>query len=301
MADYHGFLRDYRERTAADAARLASIRAGIGRPPPHGRPLRVAAVVLTVTTLAAAAALVLRTSPTPTGIPLATAGAVALSEHVQADIDGEGAARVDGEVVTLVWRRGTVALEVEPNQGVDLTVVTDEATVHVVGTAFTVTRDALGTTVAVSRGKVETDCAFGGPAALGAGETRTCLPRTSAGALGRVRALQDGGAAPAVVVAEVEDALTRPDAKGAVANELGALRVGALLSLDRPADALAAAEATLDGTPGARDPELHRVAARLHVTRGDCAAALPHLHALAAAAALGPDAALLTRCSTEAP
>jgi ferric-dicitrate binding protein FerR (iron transport regulator) len=295
MADYHGFLRDYRERSAPGEPRLAAIRARLSAPRRRAWPLLVPLA------LAAAAVFALHT-PSATDVPLgagAPPGPVALTDAVRVDARGEGAAHLAGETIGVAWRRGTLALDVEPGRGVDLVVTTDEGTVRVVGTAFTVTRDALGTTVAVSRGRVETDCAFGGPSPLSAGGTRTCLPRTAAGALGRVHALEDGGAAPAALLAETESALARPDAGGAVANELGAVRVGALLALDRPGDALLAAERTLQDAPGSRDPELRRVAARLHVTRGDCAAALPHLAALVAADALGPDAVLLTRCAPE--
>lgn len=302
MADYQGFLRAFRERTVPDATRLERLRAGLGARRRSRALYLIAPIVLAA---AAALALALR-APTAerapaAPVPLDAPGPVALSEIVRADVDGEGLVRRDADAIDVTWRRGTLAMDVTPNRGARVTVTTDEGTVRVVGTSFTVTRDALGTTIAVTRGKVETDCAFGGPAALGAGASRTCLPRTAIGALGRIHALQDRGAVPAALLAEVETAAGRPDAGGAVANELAAVRVGALLALDRRDDALAAAEDALRHAPGARDPELRRVAARLHASAGDCAAALPHLRALTAADALGPDASLLTRCSAEAP
>ncbi len=297
MADFRTLMRGFRDTTVPDDARLASVRDGLRRP--RRRPARLVGGGLAVGALAAALAFGIRTPAPAVPVPLPAAGALSADVHVVSS--GDGDVVVSGSVHTLAWRRGTLDLDVAPNRGVDLTVTTDEGTVRVVGTSFRVTRDALGTTVSVSRGEVETDCALGGPTRVRAGESRTCLPRTAIGALGRIHAQQDAGAAPEVLLAEIEAASARPDATGVVANELGAARVGALLALDRPADALAAAERALHDAPGSRDAELRRVAARLHVGAGDCAAALPHLTALAASDDLGPDAVLLTRCSREAP
>ncbi|MFN7147634.1 MAG: hypothetical protein ACK4YP_27950, partial [Myxococcota bacterium] len=127
----------------------------------------------------------------------------------------------------------------------------------------------------------------------------TCLPRTAAGALGRIRALEARGLGPDAALEEIDAALGRPDATGAVANELGAMRVRALLAQGRTADALTATEHALRVWPGARDVELRRVAARLHAAAGECASARPHLDFLAGANALGEDSALLSLCPPE--
>jgi ferric-dicitrate binding protein FerR (iron transport regulator) len=300
MSDFHALFRAFREGSTPTDARLAAVRAGLRRPPGRlGVPVAVGGIGGLL--LAAAVTFALRTPPAPRSSTLPAAGSIALTQDVHVASDGDGDATVAGNQVSLAWRRGVVDVDVVPHRGIDLVVTTDEATVRVVGTRFEVVRDALGTTVTVTHGRVQADCAIGGPALVGAGESRTCLPRTAIGALGRVHALRDAGAAPATLLAEVEAAAARPDAGGIVLAELGVVRVDALLALDRPDEAVAAAERTLREAPGARDADLRHIAARLHVAAGDCAAGLPHLSALAAADALGEDAPLLARCSTEAP
>jgi ferric-dicitrate binding protein FerR (iron transport regulator) len=299
MADYHTFVRRYRAASTPGPDTVDRVRRGLHAPRRRSPIPRLAAggVILAV---AAALLLSLRPPAAPAETPLAH-GELALTRDVRLSTDGEGVAHTRDRQIEIAWAHGTLGVEVEPERGVQLAVVTDEATVRVVGTGFTVLRDALGTRVAVSHGKVETDCAFGGPVLLVAGETRTCLPRTAVGAVGRIRALQAARIGPTDALAEIDAALARPDAIGAAANELGALRVGALLDLGRDADALLASEHVLTTAPGARDGDLHRVAARLHVAAGRCDAARPHLAALAAAAALGEDAALVPLCHWETP
>jgi hypothetical protein len=89
----------------------------------------------------------------------------------------------------LEWEQGTLKVEVEPERGIDLAVHTREAEVRVVGTRFSVTRDALGTGVVVTHGHVAVLCADGEKALLGAGEARVCPPTHAAGLLGRANAL----------------------------------------------------------------------------------------------------------------
>ncbi|MES2642909.1 MAG: FecR domain-containing protein [Myxococcota bacterium] len=297
MADYRSLLEEYR---AAGELRPDTERRLRDRLRAPRRRLRTPIVVLPLgLALAAAVLLTLLRPPTPVAdVPL-TRGELALTADVQLSADGEGNARQADERIEIAWSHGALAVEVEPNRGVQLAVVTDEARVMVVGTGFTVHRDALGTHVTVAHGRVEVDCAFGGSTLLVAEQTRTCLPRTAAGAVGRIRSLQARGIGADVTLDEIDAALARPDARDAAGNELGAMRVHALLTQHRETDALAAAEHALRAWPGARDLELRRVAARLHVAAGDCAAALPHLESLAGAGALGEDSALVTLCSPE--
>lgn len=299
MADYRTLMRDYRAsgELRSDTERRLRDRLRVDLAPRRRfrAPILAAALGMAI---AAALTLTLR-GPSPVAdVPLAQAD-VALTAHVQLSADGEGNARQQDENIEISWSRGELLVEVEPDRGVQLAVFTDEAKVRVVGTGFTVNRDALGTTVTVAHGRVEVDCAFGGPELLVAEQTRTCLPRTAMGAVGRIRALQARGISAAAALEEIDAALSRPDATDAAGNELGALRVGALLAQGRDADALAATEHALREWPGARDLELRRVATRLHVAAGDCAAALPHLTVLAGADALGEDAALATMCHLE--
>lgn len=298
MADYRTLLEEYR---AAGELRPDTERRLRDRLRAPRRRLRAPIVVFPLgLALAAAVVLTLLRPPAPVAdVPLTTQGGLALTADVQLSADGEGNARQADERIEIAWSHGELAVEVEPDRGVQLAVLTDEAKVSVVGTGFTVSRDALGTHVTVAHGRVEVDCAFGGSTLLVAEQTRTCLPRTAAGAMGRIRALQARGIGADVTLDEIDAALTRPDARDAAGNELGAMRVRALLGQGRDADALAATEHALRTWPGARDLELRRVAARLHVAAGDCAAALPHLESLAAAGALGEDSALATLCLPE--
>ncbi|MES2642295.1 MAG: FecR domain-containing protein [Myxococcota bacterium] len=294
MADYRTLLREYRASGELRPDTERRLRDRLRAP----RRRRAAPVVAITVGMAAALALALRAPSPIADVPLSH-GEVALTPDVQLSADGTGNAHQGDEHIEIAWSSGALTVEVEPERGVRLTVVTDEADVRVVGTGFTVTRDALGTTVAVAHGRVEVDCAFGGPVLLVADQARTCLPRTAAGALGRIRALQARGASAAVTLDELDAALARPDATGAAANELAAMRVGALLAEGRDADALAATEHALRLWPGARDLELRRVAARLHVAAGDCAAALPHFDVLEGVGALGEDERLASSCHPE--
>lgn len=295
MADYRALMRDFRADTSPGPRRLAALRAGLDRPRTRVRWVLAAGVAL-----AAAALFLLRPGPGPAeAIPLSTPTGLGSLVHVTPE--GEGSAVATARGYAVAWRHGRLEVEVVPDRGAELTVTTDEATISVVGTGFSVDRNALGTTVAVRHGTVLVDCALGGAAHLHAGEDRVCLPRTAAGALGRIRALQDAGTDPGQVLAEAESAASRPDATGSVANEIGAVRVSALLLLDRRDDAETTALDVLARAPGARDAELHRVVARLAVARGDCAVVLHHLDALDTLGALGDDAALRGSCPTEAP
>ena len=293
MPDYRDLLQAFRDQTALTPEAADRLRGRLGAPSPR-RPVWPAAMVATA--LAAAAVLVSLRPPPPVAGPLVTGP---LTTQVQLQVDGDGQASGDARDLTLDWRIGTLQVEVRPNQGVQLRVQTDEATVRVIGTGFQVTRDALGTSVDVRHGQVLLTCLGAAPEALGAGQTRTCAPARAAGRLGRVRRLQELGLAPAYLLAEADAALRLPDASGTVQTELQAVRLDALVALDQRDDALALAEA-LARQGGPRQLDAHRVAARLRLARGpDCAGALPHLQALAAAGRLEDDAPWLTICDKE--
>lgn len=298
MPDYRDLLRAAREGTTPDPATLARLEAVARgerrRPPPHRRPAVWAGAAAAGL---AAAALWLALLPAPrVDRPLTHAGAVALGARVNVVADGEGRVTGDGQDMTLAWESGTLSVEVEPNQGVKLAVTSPEATVRVVGTGFTVTRDALGTAVAVRHGKVAVTCARGDEHLLTADQSATCAPAHAAAALARVLALR-ATATPAALLQEIDAALALPDARGPAAAELHVLRAGALLDTGDAPGALAEAEAALAAPDVTRADELHRLAARLRLRAGDCAGALPHLRALEAAGTLGDDAPALAGCA----
>ncbi|MFT4621666.1 MAG: ferric-dicitrate binding protein FerR (iron transport regulator) [Myxococcota bacterium] len=195
-------------------------------------------------------------------------------------LDYEGVGRVSGAdpAWEVSWERGTVHVDVTPDAGAEVSVRTRDAVVRVVGTAFTVTRDELGTAVDVDHGRVELTCMLGGVLELTAGGHHVCLPATAAGLLGRALALEDRGAPPEQRL-EALDAALSLTAPEPVLAEVLATRVRPLLDAGRHDDALQAAEAYVD-RGGGREDELRHVAAHLALSLHGCDRAVPHLRAL---------------------
>jgi ferric-dicitrate binding protein FerR (iron transport regulator) len=273
------------------------VRARLARPAPR----RIAPVPFVLVALAALALLAFRTFPSAPP-PALAAGldapvaweALQPTPEVHLDFQGAGTLGGTARAPRVAWERGTLRVEVEPDRGIDLAVQTREAEVRVVGTGFDVGRDALGTVVTVRHGHVAVMCTDGDDALLGAGESRTCPPTGASGLLGRAQALTDGGA-PAEDVLAAADAGLAAGATGAVRSELGRVRIEALTRLGRPADALAAAEAALAEAP-VRATEIRRLAAHNALLVGGCDTALPHLAALAADGAAGPELVQYADC-----
>ena len=294
MADYRKLLRTAREGTEPSPASIEALQARLSKP---SRRAAAWPKVAGGAALLLAAVVLLSVWPAPrVDRSLDHVGNVALGSRVQVVAEGEGHADGNAENMELTWFSGTLGVEVEPNRGVRLSVHTPEGNVRVVGTGFDVTRNALGTAVSVRHGKVAVDCARGGAHTLEAGQSAMCLPTTAAGSLARALAQRES-ASPDDVEAELNEALLLPDATGPVAAELHALRAGSLLAAGDDDAALVEAEATLAMPEVTRADELHRLAARLRVRRGDCAGALPHLRALEAAGTLGEDAPALADCA----
>ena len=194
---------------------------------------------------------------------------------VSARFMGEG--QVRGEVSpAITWRTGTLELAVDPQAGQSVRVQTLEAEVRVVGTLFTVERSALGTRVSVSHGVVEVTCSGGGPGRVTSGGTRTCLPITGAGMLGRARVLEERGAASGEVLAAVEAGLAL--AEGPVAGELRAFRIQHLIRTGAHGRARAAIDEYLALGTVLRRSQMLRAGARL--AGGDCAAVRGYLERL---------------------
>jgi hypothetical protein len=138
-----------------------------------------------------------------------------------------------------------------------LEIATREGAVRVVGTEFSVTRDPLGTHVAVTDGVVEVTCEGGSPTQISAGGSADCLPIDAAGWLARATALRDGVAPPAQVLDAARVGLGYPD-DGAVKRELEVLVIGGLIDVGRADDARSAARAYLDAPGAARRGEMAR-------------------------------------------
>lgn len=287
----------------------ARVRARLARPPAKARPWVALGVVVAGSAVGAAIAAVLvaigvlgggsaaTSGPAPLAAVLASEAAwaaLAPTDDVRLDFRGTGALAGDARAPRVEWEVGTLRVEVVPDRNVDLRVRTREADVRVVGTGFEVERDALGTRVAVVHGRVAVICADGQDDLLGAGETRTCLPTNASGLLGRARALAERGAPAGDVLAAAEAGLAAAPS-GLVQGELALVRVEALGRLGRSAEALAAAGEAL-AAPGARTEDLRRLAARHALASSGCDAALPHLAALAAGPATGPELVQYADC-----
>ena len=209
-------------------------------------------------------------------------GSLQIGEHTQVSYDGRGA--VEGTTLRprIDWERGLVAVEVDPNAGVDLVVRTREGEVHVVGTIFEVERGPLGTRVAVQRGKVDVTCedAAGTTQRVIEGGEATCLPTTAGAMLGRARALQDAGRDNDEVMDSIDRGLRLAE-PGAVLNELRVLRMAVLAGQGRPDAALQEATSYLsDGSPQRRE-EVVGLAVSLALGIDDCDVARPYLEELA--------------------
>lgn len=202
---------------------------------------------------------------------------VVLAPGVTVTAEGTGHAVGTPQWLTIRWESGRLALDTS----VPVQILTPEGTVELEQGALVLTRDALGTRVDPGSSTPTVRCAEGGP--------DECWPTTAAGWLARGQAL----GTPAEALEALDIALARAPSPELTA-EIHTARIGPLLALDRSDDALRAAEAGL-AVPGPRTEALHRTAARLLLTRGDCEAALPHLRALSAPTKV--EQAHLDRCA----
>jgi len=160
-------------------------------------------------------------------------GELGRSVRVQAEGRGEVAGH-EGDL-HFDWVHGTLTVEVIPGQSTQVEVVTPEARVVVVGTLFTVERDALGTTVKVDRGRVDLSCGEEASLPLAASADRTCPPTTPAGWLRRATTRFSDGQFPQVLQ-DIDVALPSCD-QPQVALELRLLRVASLSELKRTEEA----------------------------------------------------------------
>ncbi len=198
---------------------------------------------------------------------------------VALSFQGEGALGGTESAPDIEWRAGVLRVEVEPNKGVKLDVRTREALVRVVGTGFSVDRSALGTTVAVTHGRVSVECTGGASAMLGAGESTVCLPTTAAALLGRARALSEAGAAPSDVLEAVDLGLAATPGDS-VREELDIARMEALAADGRWSEAWTSATRSLATDAGGRHEDLLHLRARYGLAANGCSGAVGDLGAL---------------------
>ncbi len=224
---------------------------------------------------------------------------LAISRDVGVRFAGKGQIHGTEREPHIRWEAGTLTVEVEPDRGVKLDVTTREATVRVIGTGFTVQRDALGTRVAVAHGTVEVTCAGREPNLLEANEATLCLPTSAAGLLARAAALRDHGAPIDVVLSTVDLGLTGQTDTSPVRNELLLLRMQALAESGDPVQALADADRYLDARDNYRRDEVLRFAAVVAMDSSGCSRAAAYLRPLARPEALAADLLMLADCSDD--
>jgi ferric-dicitrate binding protein FerR (iron transport regulator) len=235
----------------------------------------------------------------PTRIEL-TSGTTPFGATVSLTTDGRGAVSGTGRDVTVAWESGDVSVEVEPHTGTRLKVVTDEAVVEVVGTLFSVHRDALGATVGVTRGRVEVSCLDGWHGFLSPDEpAHTCVPVRPGALLGRADALKDRGAAADEILDALDRGLSAASPGSAVEGELLARRIDLRAGLAPTASVLADAERYLAGSDRPRATEVRRTASRLALADGGCPAALRWLEPLEATGT-AEDRVVLASCLADA-
>ncbi len=274
-----GLLRVLPEPGPPQLARARRRLDELARHPTGARPTRTRvgfALGGAVALAAAVVALVL--APSRLDVALEGGRPQDLGPLVVVTPDGRGAAVGTERAPRLTWESGRLDVSVLPGQGADVRIETPEARVRVVGTVFSVTRDRLGTAVAVDRGAVEVACIGEAPRRLIPGDMHTCLPTRPAGLLGRAQALLEAGDPDAAVIA-AERGLALVDA-GATRRELELARLEALVRAGRAAEALDLAEALLateaapvaaaDLAP-ARTPEIRRLAAAAARVSEGCA------------------------------
>lgn len=232
--------------------------------------------------LAAAALLALGTTqlpqePAPLSEALASAGQAEITPELSASWQGSGRISGTEQAPIVDWDKGSLHLELTPDQGIDLHVRTREASVAVLGTVFDVERDVLGTTVSVTRGMVKVDCTQGSDPILSAGEQHTCLPVSAAGSASRLQTLVDQD--PGARRAEIARAIALDDARGDVLSELLALRLE-LNAQDQDWQAVERDAMAYLEIGGPREVEIRTLAAQLQQRSGDCEAARSLLSAV---------------------
>jgi len=178
---------------------------------------------------------------------------------------GEGVLDAGGDDFEVRWETGRIEVDVDPKSGVRLAVVTAEARVSIVGTAFSVQTDFEGTRVDVRSGTVRVVCADGEPRDATAGVAVDCATRDPRKLVAHAVALYNSeGRSCGDVLRPLDEGLDQWPADGPD-RVFGAalwIRVLCLDELDRRHEAKAAAEHIVElGLPG------HLVDARRYLAR----------------------------------
>ncbi len=198
------------------------------------------------------------------------AGAITLSDTVSVVAAGSGAATGSASAWRIAWDNGRVDVGVTPEVGAVVAVETREARVEVVGTEFSVDRNALGTAVDVQHGIVRVTCfADGSVHELVAGDALTCIPTSASGLLGRASSLSDAQGAVDDVLATLDAAALLP-ADAPVHSEILFQRAAALVQAGRLAEAAVALHEVIVQPAGARSDDARTLAVQVALVSGNC-------------------------------
>jgi len=179
--------------------------------------------------------------------------------------EGQGTLDAAGGRLRIDWQEGRLGVDLDPSADRALEVRTPEARIEVLGTAFSVDRDGLGTLLVMERGEVATWCHGRPGPRCTAGSTWRCH-RSAAAALHAARTLQGEGAPPARILGVVEQGMAIPEPSQGTREELEVLRIALLADAVDPAAALAAARAYLATGTHHRREEVQLLATDLEGT-----------------------------------
>jgi hypothetical protein len=240
---------------------------------------------LPVAALAAAVALVAipQAQTVRSAVALGDMATHSWSDQVNFEVEGRGTVSGTDRNVEVQWELGTLYTEVEPNSGTTLSIITEESVVKVIGTKFSVHRDALGATTSVDHGRVLVACADGWSGEIGADDPpHTCLPIRPGALLRRADALSENGESPRKILTTLDRGIALSQPGSVWSGELLARRMATHAELGLVSDALADADAYLHTAQPIRASQIRRDAAWLALRELDCEAALPYLRALEA-------------------
>ena len=195
---------------------------------------------------------------------------------------------------SIQWITGKLDVEVEPDRGIQLAVHTEEATVRVIGTRFTVERENAQTTVGVERGKVEVTCSDGERVQLTAGQQHRCASQSPNMLALRAKRLRDQGADPVEVLEVIHRGLDRAKQGNATWANLSVLHMLSVVDHGQPDQALEEAQHYLAAGHANRRDEVLRLA--LELSTEPCTVALDHRALLSAAGASPAQLVSLSDC-----
>lgn len=241
------------------------------------RPARAKTRLLATTGLlivGAAAVVVMRVrppAPVASGLQaLSGPAAVHLTDDVLLTYEGEGWVSGTERDLLVNWDKGSLTVEVEPAQGIELQVATPEGSVWITGTAFTVQRDAdLGTTeVGVLRGQVKVQCTRGLELFLDPGQDTKCRSTDPGLLVKQAKALAQHDDHEGVLDVTERGLAECAGDCGLHQGELLARRASAFFELGRLDQALLSIQDYRALGPGPRDIQLDRVERAIQQQQG---------------------------------